>query len=140
MKDNYNLQRFLDAQHNVYAIALSEIKNGRKHSHWMWFIFPQIAGLGFSATSNLYAIKNIDEAAAYLLHPVLGSRLVTISQQLLILENNDAHSIFGSLDDIKLQSSMTLFSSVPYSDTVFSFVLEKFFKGAKDPNTLDRIN
>jgi uncharacterized protein (DUF1810 family) len=136
MTASYNLQRFIDAQESVYAVALSEIENGRKRSHWMWFIFPQIAGLGFSATSKLYAIKNMDEAAAYLQHPILGNRLFIISQELLKLGNNNAHSIFGSPDDIKLQSSMTLFSSVHNSDMVFGLVLEKFFKGIKDPNTL----
>ena len=135
MPGSYELKRFIDAQENIYAVALSEIKNGRKRSHWMWFIFPQLAGLGYSATSKLYAIKNIEEAAAYLQHPVLGTRLVTISRQLLKLENN-AHSIFGSPDDIKLQSSMTLFSSVRHSDAIFGLVLEKFFKGVEDPNTL----
>ncbi len=135
----YNLKRFIDAQENAYAAALSEIRNGRKQSHWMWFVFPQIAGLGFSATSKLYAIKNIEEAAAYLQHPVLGKRLIDISKELLKVENNNVHSVFGSPDDIKLQSSMTLFSSVRNSDTVFDLVLEKFFKGVKDPNTLERL-
>lgn len=133
---SYDLDRFVEAQEKFYGVALSEIKNGRKRSHWMWFIFPEIAGLSYSTTSKLYAIKNIDEAAAYLQHPILGIRLVTISQQLLKLENNNAHSVFGSPDDIKLQSSMTLFSSVHDSDTVFGLVLEKFFKGVKDSNTL----
>ncbi len=140
MMASYDLERFVEAQEKFYGVALSEIRNGRKRSHWMWFIFPQITGLGHSAISKLYAIKNIDEAAAYLQHPILGIRLVTISQQLLKLENNNAHSVFGSPDDIKLQSSMTLFSSVHDSDTVFGLVLEKFFKGVKDPNTLAILN
>ena len=135
----YNLQRFIDAQESVYPLALEEIKNGRKQSHWMWFIFPQIHGLGFSATSKLYAIKDIREAEAFLKHPLLGSRLITISNELLKLNSNDAHTIFGSPDDMKLQSSMTLFSSLKNADPVFDLVLQKFFKGIKDRNTLQRL-
>lgn len=135
----YNLQRFIDAQKNVYPLALEEIKNGRKQSHWMWFIFPQIQGLGFSATSKLYAIKDIREAEAFLKHPLLGSRLITISNELLKLNSNDAHTIFGSPDDMKLQSSMTLFSSLKNAGPVFDLVLQKFFKGIKDRNTLQRL-
>ncbi|MEO7121357.1 MAG: DUF1810 domain-containing protein [Ginsengibacter sp.] len=136
MSITYSLQRFIDAQENVYPTALSEIRNGRKRSHWMWFVFPQIAGLGFSPTSKLYAIKNIEEAAAYLQHPVLGKRLNDISKELLKVENNNAYSIFGSPDDIKLQSSMTLFSSVRNSEKVFGLVLQKYFNGKKDFHTL----
>ena len=135
----YNLQRFIDAQKNVYPLALEEIKNGRKQSHWMWFIFPQIHGLGFSATSKLYAIKDNQEAEAFLKHPLLGSRLITISNELLKLNSNDAHTIFGSPDDMKLQSSMTLFSSLKNAGPVFDLVLQKFFKGIKDRNTLQRL-
>lgn len=135
----YNLQRFIDAQESVYPLALEEIKNGRKQSHWMWFIFPQIHGLGFSATSKLYAIKDIREAEAFLKHPLLGSRLITISNELLKLNSNDAHTIFGSPDDMKLQSSMTLFSSLKNAGPVFDLVLQKFFKGIKDRNTLQRL-
>lgn len=135
----YNLQRFIDAQESVYPLALEEIKNGRKQSHWMWFIFPQIQGLGFSATSKLYAIKDIREAEAFLKHSLLGSRLITISNELLKLNSNDAHTIFGSPDDMKLQSSMTLFSSLKNADPVFDLVLQKFFKGIKDRNTLQRL-
>jgi len=131
-----NLQRFIDAQENVYPVALAEIKKGRKQSHWMWFVFPQMRGLGFSATSKLYAIKDIHEAEAYLQHPVLGNRLVEISNALLQLESDNAYAILGSPDDMKLQSSMTLFSSVHNSDPVFVLVLQKFFKGMKDENTL----
>lgn len=135
----YNLQRFIDAQESVYPLALEEIKNGRKQSHWMWFIFPQIQGLGFSATSKLYAIKDNQEAEAFLKHSLLGSRLITISNELLKLNSNDAHTIFGSPDDMKLQSSMTLFSSLKNADPVFDLVLQKFFKGIKDRNTLQRL-
>jgi uncharacterized protein (DUF1810 family) len=131
-----DLQRFIDAQANTYSVALSEIMNGRKRTHWMWYVFPQIQGLGMSETSRLYAIKDIHEAADFLNHPVLGSRLIRICKELLDLESDDAHPIFGSPDDLKLHSSMTLFSSVPSADPVFQKVLDKFFKGKKDQKTL----
>jgi uncharacterized protein (DUF1810 family) len=134
-KEN-NLKRFIDAQEADYKIALSEVKNGRKQSHWMWYIFPQIQGLGFSETSKLYAIKDINEAEEFLNHPVLGSRLVHICNELLKLKSNDANKIFGSPDDLKLKSSMTLFSSLHNSNPVFQLVLEKFFNGTKDNKTL----
>jgi len=106
-----NLKKFLDAQDKSYEKALSEIKNGQKKSHWIWYIFPQIKGLGLSETSKFYAIEDLDEAAAYLNDPVLGKRLVQISQELLDLKNLSARQIFGSPDDMKLKSSMTLFSA-----------------------------
>lgn len=134
-----NLKRFLDAQEPSYAMALSEINRGRKETHWMWFIFPQIQGLGFSETSKFYAIKNLREALAFLNHPVLGTRLVKICNELLKLESNNANKIFGSPDDMKLKSSMTLFSSLKEADPVFQFVLDKFFNGAKDSRTLELI-
>ena len=134
-KEN-NLKRFIDAQDAGYQIALSEVKNGRKQSHWMWYIFPQIKGLGFSETSKFYAIKNINEAEEFLNHPVLGSRLVHICNELLKLKSNDANKIFGSPDDLKLKSSMTLFSSLHNTNPVFQLVLEKFFNGTKDNKTL----
>lgn len=134
-----SLQRFLDAQEEDYEIALTEVKKGRKVSHWMWYIFPQIKGLGFSETSKFYAIKNKDEAAEYLHHPVLGKRLTEISNALLDLDTDDAHSVFGSPDDLKLKSSMTLFSSLPETNPVFQSVLKKFFDGKKDDQTLNII-
>ena len=135
MSSEYNLERFIDAQEASYEIALSEIKTGRKKSHWMWYIFPQIQGLGFSETSKFYAIKDIDEARAFVEHPVLGERLISICNALLQLETNNAHKIFGSPDDLKLQSSMTLFSSLNINP-VFQKVLEKFFNEIKDDKTL----
>jgi uncharacterized protein (DUF1810 family) len=138
MDKEKSLKRFIDAQETDYKRALQEIKNGRKTSHWMWYIFPQIQGLGFSETSKLYAIKDTDEASEFLSHPVLGKRLVEICKELLQLKSNDAHSIFGSPDDMKLQSSMTLFASLNTNE-VFQQVLEKFFKGAKDVKTLHLI-
>lgn len=135
-----SLQRFTDAQKADYEIALSEIRSGRKRSHWMWYIFPQIHGLGFSETSKFYALKSVDEAKEYLSHPVLGKRLIEISKALLDLPSVNAHSIFGSPDDVKLKSSMTLFASLPNADRVFQSVLEKFFYGEKDDKTLKIIN
>ena len=136
MIDNYNLNRFLQAQENTYQTALAEIRNGRKRSHWMWFIFPQVAGLGFSETSQFYAIKSIAEATAYLSHPVLGKRLVEISEALLTIDGKSANQIFGSPDDMKLKSSMTLFAAVSDKDSVFQKVLEKYFDGQEDSKTL----
>jgi uncharacterized protein (DUF1810 family) len=138
-KDN-NLRRFLKAQETDYAIALSEIKNGRKRSHWMWYIFPQIQGLGFSETSKYYAIKDIAEAQSFLNHRVLGDRLVVICQALLDLQENDANEIFGSPDDVKLKSSMTLFATLSKTNPVFQSVLDKFFHGEKDTVTLQLIS
>ncbi len=134
-KEN-NLKRFTDAQAASYATALSEIKSGKKRSHWMWYIFPQIQGLGFSETSKFYTIKDLIEADEYLKHPILGSRLIEICNALLALESNNANRILGSPDDMKLQSSMTLFSSLPDAEPVFQSVLEKFFGGEKDNQTL----
>jgi uncharacterized protein (DUF1810 family) len=134
-----DLSRFTNAQRSTYAAALSEIKDGRKRSHWMWYIFPQIAGLGFSETSKYYAIKNLNEAKAYLEHPALGSRLVEICHELLKSNRNDANQIFGSPDDMKLRSSMTLFAAIPGADAAFQSVLDKFFAGEKDPRTLQLI-
>ena len=134
-----NLQRFIDTQKNDYAIALNEIKNGRKQSHWMWYIFPQIEGLGYSSTSKYYAIKNIDEAKAYLNHAVLGKRLIEISNELINLKSSNAKNIFGSPDDMKLKSCMTLFAAIPGADIVFESVLKKFFNGSKDTKTLQII-
>ena len=134
-KEN-GLKRFIGVQQSNFSIALSEIKNGKKQSHWMWYIFPQIQGLGFSETSKFYAIKDINEAEEFLRHPVLGNRLNLICNELLKLESNDANKIFGSPDDLKLKSSMTLFSSLRNTDPVFQLVLEKFFTGEKDNKTL----
>ena len=135
MNTENNLQRFIDAQASSFETALSEVKNGRKQSHWMWYIFPQIQGLGFSETSKFYAIKDLAEAEEFLNHPVLGTRLISICNELLALKSNDANRIFGSPDDLKLKSSMTLFSSL-HLNPVFELILKKFFNGAKDDRTL----
>ncbi len=136
MKQEDGLQRFISAQVASYDNALSEVKNGKKRSHWMWYIFPQIQGLGFSETSKLYGITGLQEAGEFLKNPVLGKRLVAICNALIELESNNANQIFGSPDDLKLQSCMTLFCLLPGHDPVFEQVLLKFFKGAKDENTL----
>jgi uncharacterized protein (DUF1810 family) len=134
-----NLERFIKAQEGTYERAVEEVKHGKKTSHWMWFIFPQIKGLGSSPTSQFYAIKDLNEAEEYLMHPVLGNRLVTISNELLKLPGNNTTAIFGSPDDMKLKSSMTLFSLVKNSNPVFEKVLEKFFNGEKDRRTVEII-
>ena len=135
-----DLKRFLDAQANDFERALAEIKRGRKQSHWMWYIFPQIAGLGFSSTSKLYAIKNRSEAESYLAHPVLGKRLVEISNALLEIEGKTASQIFGSPDDVKLKSSTTLFGALDDTNPVFQSILDKYFDGSKDRRTLELID
>lgn len=139
MVDPNSLQRFLEAQETDYEIALAEIKRGRKQSHWMWYIFPQIQGLGYSSTAKFYAINDVNEAHEYLGHPILGNRLIAISNELLKLDCNDANRIFGNPDDLKLKSSMTLFASVPGADSVFQSVLDKFFGGMRDNKTLSII-
>ncbi len=136
MAGDYNLDRFLTAQEKTYSIALSEIKAGRKQSHWMWYIFPQIKGLGFSDTSKFYAISSRSEAIQYMAHPVLGKRLIEISDALLHVEGKSALDIFGSPDDVKLQSCMTLFCSLGNANPVFQAVLDMYFNGHIDNKTL----
>lgn len=130
-----NISRFVEAQGQNYERALQEIKAGHKRSHWMWFIFPQLKGLGRSATSAYYGINGLSEAEEYLSHPLLGNRLREISEALLKLDSNDAHDIFGSPDDLKLRSCMTLFDKVSPHD-IFHDVLNKFFDGKADYRTL----
>ena len=131
-----SLQRFLDAQEGVYPQALSEIQSGRKRSHWMWFIFPQYHGLGFSDMARLYAIKSLDEARSYLAHPVLGRRLVECAEAVLAIEGRSAFDVFGSPDDLKLRSCATLFAVVAPPDSVFEQLLDKYFHGVRDEKTL----
>ena len=135
-----DLSRFVKAQEQDYAIALAEIKSGRKRSHWMWYIFPQITGLGFSETSKFYAIRDQAEAEAYVAHPVLGRRLIEICNALLMLDDDHATRILGSPDDLKLKSSMTLFAVLPEAHPVFERVLTKYFNGMKDWETLRLLN
>jgi len=129
-----NLERFVEAQKHSYSAALSEIKSGRKRSHWMWYIFPQIKGLGYSSTAQYYAIQSREEAEAYLKHPALGKRLVEISEELLRLKSSNAREVFGYPDDMKLKSSMTLFFLVS-GETIFRQVIDKFFGGEMDERT-----
>lgn len=125
---DHNLLRFLTAQESTYDMALSEITRGKKQSHWMWFIFPQIQGLGFSETSKRYAVKDLREAEAFMTHLLLGNRLVTICEALMQNKNNDAYSIFGSPDDMKLLSCMTLFSSVKNAHPFYRSCTEVFWR------------
>ncbi len=131
-----NLKRFLDAQQQDYATALAEIKMGKKRTHWMWYIFPQIAGLGHSETTKYYSIKNKAEAEQYLAHPILGSRLIELCKVLLSIDATNATQVFDTPDDLKLRSSMTLFASVKNANPIFQSVLDKFFDGQNDMNTL----
>lgn len=131
----HDLNRFISAQERSYDAALREIKAGHKRAHWMWYIFPQIAGLGFSSTAQFYAISSMQEAKDYYAHPVLGKRLVEISEALLALDTNDAGAVMGYPDDLKLRSSMTLFLAAS-GDAVFQKVLDKFYSGKPDSKTL----
>jgi uncharacterized protein (DUF1810 family) len=132
----YNLARFLEAQERDYDQAMSEIRRGRKQSHWMWYVFPQFDGLGSSATSRLYAITSAAEAAAYLAHPVLGPRLSAGVQAVLDIKGRSAVEIFGSPDDMKLRSCATLFASVSPAGSVFAQLLDRYFGGQPDDKTL----
>ena len=135
----YDLSRFLEAQKNSYDTALREIKTGRKRSHWMWYIFPQIRGLGYSAMAQHYAIRDLGEAREYLRHPVLGPRLIEISEALLALDESDPRRVMGSPDDLKLRSCMTLFQCAAPDQPVFGKVLDKFYGGKPDEKTLQMI-
>ncbi len=136
-KDPFDLSRFLSAQERSYDTALAELKSGWKRSHWMWYVFPQIAGLGHSSTAQYYAIKSAEEARQYLAHPVLGKRLEECAEALLAVEGRSASQIFGYPDDLKLRSSMTLFAHVAEdAGTVFQRVLEKYYGGEPDRRTL----
>jgi uncharacterized protein (DUF1810 family) len=135
--DPHNLNRFVQAQESDYETALTEIRTGRKTSHWMWYIFPQYDGLGFSATSRMYSIKSVAEAKAYLRHPVLGPRLLACAQAALGVEGKSALEIFGSPDDMKLKSCSTLFACVSPAGSVFEQVLDKYFHAERDRKTVD---
>lgn len=134
-----SLDRFISVQNYVYEEALTEIKQGEKKSHWMWFIFPQIVGLGISDTAMYYSIESIGEAKLYLEHEVLGPRLVKITKELLSLETDDPIEIFGDIDAMKLNSCMTLFDYISDDDNVFYEVIDKFYDGVKDEKTLQLI-
>ena len=132
----YDLNRFLKAQEDSYSQALREIKNGRKCSHWIWYIFPQVKGLGFSSTSQYYGLDGLGEAQAYIANSTLRSRLLEISEALLTLESSDPTAVMGYPDDLKLRSSMTLFAEAAPEYPVFQQVLDKFYGGKKDSGTL----
>lgn len=135
--DPHDLNRFVEAQEGVYEQALAEVRGGRKRSHWMWFIFPQIDGLGSSAMAKRYAIKSRAEAEAYLAHPVLGPRLVACAEAAAGIPGTaSALDVFGSPDDMKLRSSATLFACVSPAGSVFDRVLDRYFRGERDPATL----
>jgi uncharacterized protein (DUF1810 family) len=141
VSDPYALRRFLDAQDagGTYAQALRELRAGRKRSHWMWFVFPQVAGLGRSATAQHYAVSGLEEAQAYLAHPVLGARLRESAQALAALGTTDPVAVLGAVDAQKLRSSMTLFARAAPGEPVFRDVLDRFFAGAEDDATLSRL-
>ena len=134
--DPYHLDRFVQAQDRTYESALTEIRNGRKRSHWMWFIFPQFEGLGSSAQSVFFSIKSIAEAKAYLAHPLLGPRLIECAGAVLAIDGRSAIDIFGSPDDMKLRSSATLFARASPDGSVFHRILDKYFGGRADEQTL----
>lgn len=137
--DPYNLHRFVEAQDPVYEQACSELRRGQKSGHWMWFIFPQIAGLGFSSTARFYAISSLAEADAYLHHPVLGPRLEECCRLVNLVEDRSADEIFGYPDTLKFRSSLTLFARADGENTVFQKALDKYFQGELDPSTLERL-
>lgn len=136
-EDRFDLNRFVQAQEGVYPRALEEMRRGQKRSHWMWFVFPQIDGLGYSSTARFYAIKGKDEAKAYLRHPLLGKRLLECCEALLKIQDKSAAEIFGYPDDLKLRSSMTLFASVSEAGSLFSRVLDQYYDSQPDERTLD---
>jgi uncharacterized protein (DUF1810 family) len=140
VSDPFDLQRFVDAQESAgtYGRALRELRDGAKRGHWMWFVFPQIAGLGRSPTAQHYAVSGLDEARAYLAHPILGPRLVESASALTALDTTDAVRVLGSVDAMKLKSSMTLFAHAAPDEPVFRAVLDQYFAGAEDEATTSR--
>ena len=140
MTKEFDLERFVGAQQGVYETALAELQAGRKRSHWMWFIFPQVEGLGSSAMARTYAIRSADEAAAYLAHPVLGPRLRACAAAVAAHADRAVEDIFGHPDDLKFHSSMTLFADVAPDEAVFQDCLDRFFGGVGDPATLARLD
>jgi len=139
MDSEYDLERFVQAQDPVYAEVVEELRAGHKRSHWMWFIFPQIAGLGRSSMAQRYAIANDDVAADYLAHPVLGRRLRECANIVLSLQGLSANDIFGAPDHVKFRSSMTLFADTAPDEAVFQACIDKYFDGEPDPETLARL-
>ena len=140
MDDGHDLQRFLAAQETAYRSALVELRAGRKRSHWMWFVFPQLIGLGYSPTANFYAIKSRGEALAYLRHPVLGQRLAECTAAMLEVTDRDASKILGYPDDLKFRSSMTLFAELSQPGSAYHQALDAYFDGKPDQRTLDLLS
>ena len=138
--DRYDLQRFVDAQEHVYDTVLDELRSGRKRSHWIWFVFPQLRGLGHSPTAVHFGISSLDEARAYLAHPVLGPRLRECARLVARIDSRSADEIFGWPDNLKVRSSMTLFARATDDDSEFRAVLEKFYTGEDDPATVERLS
>jgi uncharacterized protein (DUF1810 family) len=139
MDDPFHLDRFVQAQGRIYSTVLAELRQGRKASHWMWFVFPQVQGLGLSAISQHYAITGLDEARAYLAHPVLGTRLAECVEVVNAVQGRSAHEIFGTPDDLKLLSSLTLFAEAAPDKPVFAEALAKYFAGEPDAATLEKL-
>ena len=139
MDDRFQLQRFVDAQQPIYEAVLSELRAGRKRSHWMWFIFPQISGLGHSSTAQTFAVSSLAEAAAYLAHPILGPRLRECAGLVAGIKGRSVDEIFDGPDDLKFHSSMTLFARAAPRESIFAACLEKYFGGQLDPRTLARL-
>jgi uncharacterized protein (DUF1810 family) len=139
MKDVYNLQRFVDAQEGVFESACAELRRGRKTGHWMWFIFPQLRGLGFSSMAEYYGITSLAEAKSYLEHPLLGERLIECSRAVTVIEGRTIRDIFGSPDDMKFKSSMTLFARAAPENSILIAAIDKFCGGKFDSLTLDRL-
>jgi uncharacterized protein (DUF1810 family) len=137
--DPFNLSRFTTAQDGIYNNVLTELRNGEKRTHWMWYIFPQIDGLGHSSTSKYYGVKSLEEARQYLNHPVLGKRLLECAEAVFAVQGRSVSEIFGYPDDLKLKSSMTLFASVAEPRSVFVRILNKYFHGEQDVKTLHLI-
>jgi uncharacterized protein (DUF1810 family) len=134
--DKYDLDRFVQAQNGVYDQALAEIRSGRKQTHWMWFVFPQLAGLGSSPMARTYAMQNLDEAREYLKHPLLGARLRECAEAVVSVSGKSAHEIFGSPDDLKLRSCATLFARVSPENSVFHRIIRQYYRGEPDEKTI----
>jgi uncharacterized protein (DUF1810 family) len=140
VSDPHHLERFVTAQEGVYESAVAQLRAGRKTGHWMWFVFPQVEGLGMSAMSQRYAIASLAEARAYLAHPILGPRLAACAGVLIeVGGEHSAHDIFGGIDAVKLRSSMTLFARASEDDSVYHAVLDQYFGGEPDPQTDARL-
>jgi uncharacterized protein (DUF1810 family) len=137
--DKFNLYRFLEAQETSYDLAMLELARGRKDSHWIWYIFPQIVGLGNSETTKLYSIKSLEEGRAYLKHPILGPRLIEACEILLRLKDMSINQVMGFPDDLKLLSSMTLFDALSDRNSIFTKIIEVFFDGDRDMQSLEII-